>query len=116
MVFSVECYRVHAGTDGQGGDHSAAGCVHYRHHLAPAPDKQAGIFGIDGESGRRLASRDRIFVGYGEGLRIEADEGGFLLQVHEPGAVTGPAGAKPRTSPSLHVEKTTLTGLKPNTR
>ncbi len=27
-----------------------------------------------------------------------------------------PGGAKPRTSPSLHVEKTILTGLKPNTR
>ena len=39
----------------------------------------------------------------------------WIVQTDEL-TLQGPGGAKPRTSPSLHVEKTTLTGLKPNTR
>src|ERR1700681_4098856 len=38
----------------------------------------------------------------------------WIVQTDEL-TLQGPAGAKQRTSPSLHVEKTTLTGLKPNT-
>src|ERR1043165_8221374 len=38
----------------------------------------------------------------------------WIVQTDEL-TLQGPGGEKPRTSPSLHVEKTTLTGLKPNT-
>lgn len=38
----------------------------------------------------------------------------WIVQTDEL-TLQGPAGAKPRTSPSLRVEKTTLTGLKPST-
>src|ERR1700746_1117193 len=40
--------------------------------------------------------------------------GVWIVQTDEL-TLQGPAGVKQRTSPSLRVEKTTLTGLKPNT-